>query len=491
MKQFLITLMGLIIIGCNKQEIVITIDVQDQPDIDMLIYSVPMSGTMYQGFIDSLKVNETGKFEVNLTITCPSFVTIFDKSNTNRVKLLLEQGNNYYVSMMPQKNIQITGANEKGQMLYTTLPNPTFVEMELMKWLANNDAPFISVHHQINDLKQADLTKFKELLDNNEITKSYFDLIQKDRDCYYASLEARFLIIKSSKSYQLRFGNDEDNLSDYLKDIYEQYPPNDKSLLFSSFWPEYAMWFIEEYKQRDFDIMKIRDEGMYNTHIINESKNYLSGKSLEFFQARYLHFESYNGTFKGNFNYEFVSLFEQFEKDYPQSEYSKYIKPYIEEIINFRQIIIDKPYNPAMLFMNNYENINTLEEAIKPLRGKKIYIDVWATWCGPCKREFEHNEALKVILAENDVQQLYISIDSDEKDQQWKYEIKYYHLLGTHIRTNKELYYDLMKQFDKNAATPYIAIPWYILVDETGNIIEEHTKRPSELVSGVQLFAND
>jgi thiol-disulfide isomerase/thioredoxin len=132
--------------------------------------------------------------------------------------------------------------------------------------------------------------------------------------------------------------------------------------------------------------------------------------------------------------------------------------------------------------MDNYENINTLDEALKPLRGKKVYIDVWATWCGPCKREFEHQKDLKKILDEQDIQQLYISIDEDNRDRQWKNGIKFYRLSGTHIRANKELAMDLYKRYDRNAKTPYINIPWYMLIDENGNIINEHAKEPSKIV---------
>ena len=102
--------------------------------------------------------------------------------------------------------------------------------------------------------------------------------------------------------------------------------------------------------------------------------------------------------------------------------------------------------------------------------------------------KFVHNEALKKILTKNDTQLLYISIDRDDYDQQWKNEIKYQHLTDIHIRANKALYDDLMKRFDKNAKTPYIAIPWYIFVDEKGMIIEEHTKSPSQLVAGEKLW---
>ena len=97
MKQFLSVLLPLIMIGCSKQDIVITVEFPEQPEVNTLIYSVPVSGTAYWGFSDTLKRSETGKFELNLKVTQPSFVTIWDENYSNRVKLLVEPGNSYNV----------------------------------------------------------------------------------------------------------------------------------------------------------------------------------------------------------------------------------------------------------------------------------------------------------------------------------------------------------------------------------------------------------
>ena len=479
--------MLLIITGCNKHDIMITVELLDQPEVNSLVYSVPILGTNFLGFVDTLKQNETGKFELNLKITQPSFITIWDEDYTNRVKILVEPGNSYHVVMDTLENVQITGANAKGQMLYATFPDPNYIEVELRKIGINHLNPndtvsLMYVHDKISELKHSEISKFKELLDNREISKSYFDLILKDRDCYYASFETRFSIIKANQKI-------EDNLLEKLKQIYDQYPPHDESLLFSSFWREYVEQFIIGYKQyfqKDFSYQKIqnlRKDGTYYTYIIEESKKILNGKALEFFQA--IHINKGCGSFEKGL----ISLFEQFEKDYPKSEYSKYLKPGIDNLIYYYQVIV-KPFDPAIRLMDNYETINTLEEAIQPLQGKKIYVDVWGTWCGPCRAEFIHSKALKKILEEHDIQQLYISI-GDNDDQKWRNYIKYYHLTGTHIRGNQELFIDLEKKYSKNLSHSYIAIPWYILIDEKGNILEEYAKSPSELVSGEKLFAND
>ncbi|MDR1224056.1 MAG: TlpA family protein disulfide reductase [Tannerella sp.] len=409
-------------------------------------------------------------------------------------KILVEPGNTYRIVMdISKKDVQISGANEKGQMLYTSLPNPFYIGMEADKLNLKKDTSLFSIHAKVEELKQSDLSKFRELLDKEDISQSFFDLIKIDRDCYYASLEAGVSLSKlhrmpETKQFVLPSG---ENVLDNLRKIYTQYPPNSEQLIFSSFWCEYAEHYVKDYSlfiKEDFDVQKTRDlyeNGMIHTSVINESKNSLTGKVLEFFQATYLYFTSLHADHEK----ELIALFEQFEKDYPNSEYTRYIKPLINEIVLYHQAV-EKPFAENVRFLAGYENICTLEEAIKPLKGKKIYIDIWATWCGPCKREFKHQQELKKMLDRQNIQQLYISIDMDDQDLKWKECIKFYGLSGTHIRANRDLSMDLYKLFDKKAKGPdyNMSIPWYITVDENGNTVKEHAKTPSEIVSNPEII---
>ena len=50
------------------------------------------------------------------------------------------------------------------------------------------------------------------------------------------------------------------------------------------------------------------------------------------------------------------------------------------------------------------------------LKGKFTYIDVWATWCGPCAQEIPYFEELVSKFQNNDkIQFISISIDSDKE----------------------------------------------------------------------------
>jgi len=353
-----------------------------------------------------------------------------------------------------------------------------------------NENSLAVIHEKIQDIKNEEIEKFKQLLDENKISTSFFELIQKDRDCYYASLESR---ISQLKMYDFSLNDSEkfilengDDLLKNLESIYTKYLPDNKDLLISSFWEEYAQKFIEEYVQfskKDFNVESIRElynNGTIHTFIIDEAKKNLTGKSLEFFRATYI----YRVSIQKKFEKELIALFEQFKKDYPKSEYSKYIKPHIDKIVDFHDKI-ERDFSENISFIENAENVNTLAEAIESMKGKKIYIDVWATWCGPCKEEFKHSEALKQILKDKDIQMLYISIDREQEDEQWKNLIKYYNLEGKHIRTNENFRLELYHKYDGSGG---IAIPWYILIDEEGNILQKHAKRPSQIVSGEDIF---
>ena len=54
MKQFLSTFLLLMIIGCNRQEVMITLSLPDQQEVNELIYTVPISGRNYWGFTDTV-----------------------------------------------------------------------------------------------------------------------------------------------------------------------------------------------------------------------------------------------------------------------------------------------------------------------------------------------------------------------------------------------------------------------------------------------------
>lgn len=107
------------------------------------------------------------------------------------------------------------------------------------------------------------------------------------------------------------------------------------------------------------------------------------------------------------------------------------------------------------------------------LKGKFTYIDVWATWCGPCVKEIPYLEKLADRFHGNaKVQFISISIDTD-KDA-WKKKID--------ADRPQWAQYILTKENSRKFQSDWgiSGIPRFIMIDAEGNIFSADAPRPSE-----------
>lgn len=107
---------------------------------------------------------------------------------------------------------------------------------------------------------------------------------------------------------------------------------------------------------------------------------------------------------------------------------------------------------------------------LKDLRGKVILIDMWATWCGPCRAEEPHWEKLNELFAGKEVAFVGVSVDK-EKDK-WEAYVKEKNLKGIQLHAGPGNILSSAYKID--------GIPRYILVDKRGNLITADSPRPSD-----------
>lgn len=100
-------------------------------------------------------------------------------------------------------------------------------------------------------------------------------------------------------------------------------------------------------------------------------------------------------------------------------------------------------------------------EMLKPFKGKVILVDVWATWCGPCRMANKEMEPLKAQLAdEKDLVFLYLA-GEDSPENTWENMIP--DLKGQHYRVN-QAQWDYLRESLKARG-----VPTYIIIDKEGN----------------------
>ncbi len=103
----------------------------------------------------------------------------------------------------------------------------------------------------------------------------------------------------------------------------------------------------------------------------------------------------------------------------------------------------------------------TLREVLYQHKGKKIVIDVWASWCKDCIVGFPNLKALQNEFPE--VVFLFLSVD--RSNPSWKKAIKKYNLKGEH--------YNLPKGMNDGDFVDFINLGWiprYMVIDENGKI---------------------
>ncbi len=108
---------------------------------------------------------------------------------------------------------------------------------------------------------------------------------------------------------------------------------------------------------------------------------------------------------------------------------------------------------------------------LSDFKDKYIYIDVWATWCGPCLGEIPALKKLTDTLVSKDI--VFVSICVFDEKASWEKMVEKKQLKGIQL---------FAEQGKNSFVDEYMiqGIPRFILLDKSGRIIDANAKRPSE-----------
>lgn len=118
----------------------------------------------------------------------------------------------------------------------------------------------------------------------------------------------------------------------------------------------------------------------------------------------------------------------------------------------------------------SYQDVNGKVLNLKDLRDKYVYIDIWATWCTPCRGELPFLQKLKQKMSGKNI--VFVCISCDKDVEAWKKMVKEYELTGIQLNTGGDK--NFMKAFGVRG------IPRFILLDPDGKIIHAEMTRPSQ-----------
>lgn len=108
-----------------------------------------------------------------------------------------------------------------------------------------------------------------------------------------------------------------------------------------------------------------------------------------------------------------------------------------------------------------------LRKLLEPYKGKFVLLDVWGTWCGPCKEALSHSQEEYDRLKEFDIAYLYLANNSPRES--WENVIKEYNVSGENVA-----HYNLPTE-QQSAIERHLgvrAFPTYKLFDRDGNMLD-------------------
>ena len=229
-----------------------------------------------------------------------------------------------------------------------------------------------------------------------------------------------------------------------------------------------------------FETFKFSGEGSQNSNFIlaqiKQSRDLGNPKEILDLQ---------NDQFRKKIDY-LKSTYDSILNSYKNLDSTLYanIKLQNEQIITYFEITYEKNEilgagKPSPKF-ENYTDFKGGLKSLSSFKGKYVYIDVWATWCGPCIQQIPFLKEMKQLYKNKNI--VFLGISSDEPtrsggswetaEKKWRDFVKQYSLGDVQLWAGKD--FNFQQDYQING------IPRFILIDPNGNIVDSDAPRPSD-----------
>ncbi len=423
---------------------------------DRVLELVPSTGN----FKDSVEINQDGTFSYTTTVIKAPF-----RANlTNRKQIQIQ------LFLAPGYNLQITADVKDYQSAKSTLnyqgvggkTNAYWKELrsnakpDTTKWVLKDEDAYIT--YLKTPGRQAEIVNKIFSVDNKEPYAGYFkESILLDKKF------GHFLNIYGSYAYEHAYTWIQiDKMIAKLgyKPLMQEFKDenNLKSASFSHLLTSYP-FYCDNYNAFVADSL-IKNKGNYSLYL---AAKFYTGKMYDY--------------------YAFQEIESNLSSIYKLEDFKK-LQPYIakigdQKLKNAIKSVLDKRIKaaislqagaPSPLF--NLADTSGKFHQLASMKGKVIYIDLWASWCGPCKEETPHLKKIYEQLKNNDKVQIISIASFDAKNRPRRYDI---------IKKDTMNWLQL-EDTDDSFAKSYQAnfIPRFIIIDKQGKIVDSDAVRPSE-----------
>ncbi len=132
------------------------------------------------------------------------------------------------------------------------------------------------------------------------------------------------------------------------------------------------------------------------------------------------------------------------------------------------EIAAIKEYAPAFT-LNSIEGNNI---SLSDLKGKYLFVDIWATWCGPCLQQLPAMKELEQKYHGQNIEFVSISVDKDADKGKWQKMIQERQMSGIQLFAGKQTSFGNDYKIS--------SIPKFLIIGKDGEIINDNPPRPMD-----------
>jgi thiol-disulfide isomerase/thioredoxin len=466
MKHFLFSIIAiaLVFISCNSDkkinEYTVVAGKITSPKSDFVVL---IHNSLINSKLDTIKLDGEGNFHLAFNNVPPQFFRLHHENEY--ASLFLNPGDSVFVSIHADKfdeSIAFTGSGSESN-------NYLSQRFLLKQKIVPNEYDLYKLEPEAFLIKIDSVGKaLTEQLEKCNLTDTHFTRLQKASFDFYRAGQ----LLHFADYY--KYFNQKDTVilpNDFYANI-DNLNLNDSSFLLIN---EFLSYIENKFQQQANNRLKLMKnspgESDYTLISMEEANRGIKNQKIK--DYIFYKFFSDHVTYSGIEN--ILSITELFDKHCSNNEYRELIET---SIAKWEAIATGKP---APNF--SYPDINGKTISLSDFKGKYVYIDVWATWCGPCKTESPHFESLKKEYEKNS-NIVFLSISVDESKEAWEKMVKEkelsdYQLFGGGWAS------DITKNYLVQS------IPRFILIDKQGKIVSANTERPSGKIREVLKKLSD